>query len=136
MEPVLRVSRILETCLYATDLETTGRFYEEVLGLTAFARVEERHIFFRAGAGVFLLFDPARTSAIGGSVPPHGALGPGHVAFGVTERELEDLPERLKSAGVELEADVVWPSGGRSLYLRDPAGNSVELTTPSIWGIV
>lgn len=26
--------------------------------------------------------------------------------------------------------------GGRSLYFSDPAGNSVELTTPQLWNIV
>ena len=34
---------------------------------------------------------------------------------------------------VEVESDYAWPGGGRSLYLRDPAGNSVELGTPAIW---
>jgi catechol 2,3-dioxygenase-like lactoylglutathione lyase family enzyme len=27
------------------------------------------------------------------------------------------------------------PKGGKSLYLRDPAGNSVELVTPGVWGL-
>jgi hypothetical protein len=30
---------------------------------------------------------------------------------------------------------VEWPGGGRSIYFRDPAGNSVELGTPAIWAI-
>ncbi len=25
--------------------------------------------------------------------------------------------------------------GGKSMYFRDPAGNSVELFTPGIWGL-
>lgn len=25
--------------------------------------------------------------------------------------------------------------GGKSIYFRDPAGNSVELVTPGIWGL-
>ena len=36
---------------------------------------------------------------------------------------------------VSIEAEVEWPNGGFSIYLRDPAGNSVELATPSIWGL-
>jgi catechol 2,3-dioxygenase-like lactoylglutathione lyase family enzyme len=36
--------------------------------------------------------------------------------------------------GIEIEADFRWPNGARSLYFRDPAGNSVELADPAIWG--
>jgi hypothetical protein len=35
---------------------------------------------------------------------------------------------------VEIEREVDWDEGGTSLYVRDPAGNSVELAPPTIWG--
>ncbi len=41
--------------------------------------------------------------------------------------------DRLSALGVAIEAEVAWPGGGRSIYIRDPAGNSVELVTPQIW---
>jgi catechol 2,3-dioxygenase-like lactoylglutathione lyase family enzyme len=131
----MRVRGVLETCLYAEDLAESARFYERVLGLRARSRVEGRHAFFRCGDAMLLLFDPARTAAPGGDVPPHGARGPGHVAFAVPAAELDDWREHLGRCGVEIEAEVEWPAGGRSLYLRDPAGNSVELTSPRIWSI-
>lgn len=131
----MRPLELLESCLYAEDLDASARFYEEVLGLLPFARVEGRHAFFRCGGRVFLLFDPSRTAQGGGDLPPHGARGPGHVAFGVPEAELEAWRARLRERGVEIEAEVEWPGGGRSLYLRDPAGNSVELATPRVWEI-
>ena len=31
--------------------------------------------------------------------------------------------------------EVVWPRGGRSIYFRHPAGNSVEPITPGVWGL-
>ena len=133
--PLVSVSRVLETCLYAPNLVEAGRFYEEVLGLAPFAHDEGRHIFYRVGQGVFLLFDPMGTSVSNGSIPAHGTNGPGHVAFAVAGEELEPVRGRLEARGVVIDADVVWPGGGRSIYLRDPAGNSVELTTPSIWGL-
>ena len=37
--------------------------------------------------------------------------------------------------GVEIEVDYLWPGGGRSIYFRDPAGNSLEFAEPSIWGL-
>lgn len=131
----MRPLDILESCLYAEDLERASRFYERVLGLVPFSRVEGRHTFFRCGGRVFLLFDPSRTAEAGGDVPPHGARGPGHVAFGVPAEELDGWRERLREHAVEVEAEVDWPGGGRSLYLRDPAGNSVELAVPGIWRI-
>ena len=41
----------------------------------------------------------------------------------------------LAKHGVSIEKTIDWPDGGRSLYFRDPAGNSLELATPQIWGL-
>jgi catechol 2,3-dioxygenase-like lactoylglutathione lyase family enzyme len=129
---------VLEACLYAQDLEAGERFYAEALGLEPFAREEGRHVFFRCGGNqVFLLFDPRRTRQDGSSsipVPTHGATGPGHVAFAIGESALDAWRVRLADHGIAIEAEIAWPRGGRSLYVRDPAGNSVELATPSLWG--
>lgn len=128
-----RLSRVLETCLYAADLGAAAEFYAEVLGLPVVSRVAERHAFFRAGEAMFLLFRPEATES-STEVPPHGAYGPGHVAFAVQEGDLPGWRRHLQERGIPIEREVAWPRGGRSLYLRDPAGNSVELATPEIWG--
>jgi catechol 2,3-dioxygenase-like lactoylglutathione lyase family enzyme len=129
------VAGVLETCLYAVDLPPAAAFYADVLGLEEFARAEGRHVFFRSGDGVFLLFNPERTSEPGHEVPPHGAHGPGHVAFAVAPAEMSAWRDRLRRLDVQVEAEVRWPEGGMSLYMRDPAGNSVELATRGIWSI-
>ena len=54
-------SGILETVLYAKDLERTQRFYHEVLGLAPFAKAEGRHLFYRCGDQVLLIFNPEAT---------------------------------------------------------------------------
>ena len=126
---------ILETALYASDLRAVEAFYGGVLGLELDSRETGRHVFFRCGDTMLLVFDPNATSVKAGEVPTHGAIGPGHVAFAVSNGELDVWLTRLAINGVEVEASVDWPTGGRSIYFRDPAGNSVELTTPSIWGI-
>ena len=133
------VDRILEACLYATDLDAVELFYVNVLGLNRFSAVPGRHVFFRCGDGMFLVFNPARTSAeaslVGGSpVPTHGATGAGHVAFAVSDADIDAWRARLVGAGVTIESEVTWPRGGRSLYIRDPAGNCVELASPKLWG--
>ena len=126
---------ILETCLYADDLEAAERFYAEVLGLRKVTAVPGRHVFFRCGGRMFLVFDARKTTAGGGPVPGHGARGPGHACFAATAEELDGWRDHLRSKGVAIEAEVEWPGGGRSLYFRDPAGNSLELGTPAIWKI-
>lgn len=126
---------MLETCLYARDLEAARRFYEGTLGLEVLVSDMERHLFFRLGRGMFMVFHPEATAAEGGSVPPHGAEGPGHVAFAVSSGSLDGWRGRLAEEGVAVEAEQSWPRGGQSLYVRDPAGNSVELAEPRIWGL-
>jgi catechol 2,3-dioxygenase-like lactoylglutathione lyase family enzyme len=131
---MLRIQRVLETSLYVADLEAATEFYTQVLGLRAFSKVGGRHTFFRCGDGVVLLFNPSATEAEGGNVPPHGARGAGHVAFAIQASDIPSWREHLASHGVEVEREVTWPGKGQSIYFRDPAGNSVELATPQIWG--
>lgn len=131
----MEVNRILETCLYADDLDTAARFYKEVLGLEPFASASGRHLFYRCGAGVLLLFNPDETATGAGSAPAHGAHGPGHIAFAMAGDQVDAWRGRLAQHGVAIETEVTWPGGGFSLYFRDPAGNSLELTTPRTWGL-
>jgi catechol 2,3-dioxygenase-like lactoylglutathione lyase family enzyme len=131
----VRPTRVLETCVYTDDLDAAERFYTTVLDLEVIARVAGRHVFFRCGHGVFLVFNPAQTSKPGGELPPHGPRGAVHAAFAVDASELPAWRARLEESGVTVEAEINWPRGGRSLYFRDPAGNSIELATPGIWGI-
>jgi catechol 2,3-dioxygenase-like lactoylglutathione lyase family enzyme len=135
-----RIPGVLETVVYAEDLAAAERFYQGILGLEEFLRQEGRLVFFRLGAGMFLVFNPASTErdriiVNGSPIPIHGARGPGHVAFRVPEAEVERWRRHLERAGVDIESEVRWASGGRSLYVRDPAGNSVELATAATWGI-
>lgn len=134
------ITAVLETCLYVADLGAAERFYADVLGLSVLARAPERHVFFRCGDAMLLVFDPGRTASAAGAVkgvpvPPHGAQGPGHVCFRVPEGTLPEWRERIERAGIAIEAEIHWPRGGASLYVRDPAGNSVELAPGRIWGI-
>ncbi|NNU80961.1 glyoxalase/bleomycin resistance/extradiol dioxygenase family protein [Halovulum dunhuangense] len=125
---------ILEAALYAEDLEAAEAFYAGVLGLPVVARQSCRHVFFRVRDGVLLVFRASATEAGDtGPVPGHGARGPGHLCFAASAAELEDWVARLKAAHVPIEADVRWPGGARSIYLRDPAGNSLEFAEPRLW---
>ena len=129
------IEALVETSLYADDLDAAEAFYVDILGLSAMGREAGRHVFFQAGpANMLLVFRPEATLR-GDVLPAHGAQGPGHVAFGIAAEQLEPWRERLTSHGIAIEKEVTWPRGGRSLYFRDPAGNSVELVTPGLWGL-
>jgi catechol 2,3-dioxygenase-like lactoylglutathione lyase family enzyme len=131
----MRVNEILETCVYVDNLDAAADFYQQVLGLQLYSRQEGRHVFFRCGDRMLLLFDAQGTLNSSSELPPHGCTGEVHVAFGVPEKDLDKWKQRLVEAEVVLELDYHWPQGGRSLYFRDPSGNSLELTTPRIWDI-
>jgi catechol 2,3-dioxygenase-like lactoylglutathione lyase family enzyme len=131
--------QILETALYVDDLDRAEAFYGGVLGLERISRVGNRHVFYRCGPGVLLLFSPDETAIAPSEgqlpVPPHGARGPGHVCFRASADELAAWKTRLGGHGVEIESVVTWPNGGGSIYFRDPAGNSLEFAEARIWGI-
>lgn len=129
------LDRVLETVLYVDDLPAAERFYGAVLGLELDSRKEGAFAFYKVGAAMLLLFDPEAARAVRGGMPAHGASGPGHACFAVPEAALNPWRERLTAAGVEVEHEQAWPRGGRSFYFRDPAGNSLELATPKIWGL-
>ncbi len=134
----MQPAAILESALYVTDLEAAETFYADILGLEQIGKVAGRHVFCRCGQGVLLLFNaeatrhtPAPDARL--PVPPHGTVGPGHLCFSATPEELDRWKTRLASHGVAIEAEFEWPQGGRSIYLRDPSGNSLEFAEPKIW---
>lgn len=128
----------LESALYAEDLEAAARFWTGVIGLAEIGRVPGRHVFFRCGAQVLLVFrsDATRQPPKADArlpVPPHGATGPGHFCMAAAPGDIDAWRAHLETAGVGIEADFIWSQGGRSLYFRDPAGNSIEIADPAIW---
>ena len=133
----MRPAGILETVLYTRDLGAAEAFYGEVLGLKPFAKQDARHLFYRCGDQMLLIFNPVATErppAEGAlPVPAHGMQGRGHVCFRASGAEIAAWRARLAARGVAIEADFTWPGGGRSLYFRDPAGNSLEFAEAAIW---
>lgn len=129
----MKLGQLSEAAIYASDLDAAEKFYQGVLGLEIISRMEDRGISFRCGATVLLVFDPARTRIPDAGVPTHGASGAGHIAFAIENTEIDPWRARLAASGVAVESEVEWPSGGRSVYFRDPAGNVVELAPPTLW---
>src|SRR5579871_2659240 len=128
------VVTVVEAAIYADDLDRAESFYRDVLGLEVIGKEAGRHVFFRAGDRVLLVFRPEATLK-GDILLAHGATGPGHFALGIRRESLDAWRGRLRAHGVVIEQEVDWPKGGHSLYFRDPAGNAAELVTPGIWGL-
>lgn len=130
---------VVETILYAEDLERTAAFYRDVMGLAPMTGHDGRFQSFDAGANrVLLLFKRGATLTpqpveTGGFIPTHDGHGPQHIAFGVATGDYETWCARLRERGVAIESETKWARGGRSVYFRDPDQHLVELVTPGIW---
>lgn len=134
----MEAAAILETVLYAGDLAAAEAFYTKVFGLEVVTRLEGKFVFLRCGPGMLLIFDPAQSAVEdpANPIPRHGAQGAGHVCFACGPGQ--DIPAwraHFAAQGIAIETDHVWPTGARSLYVRDPAGNSVEVGEPKMWGL-
>ena len=112
------------------------RFYRDVLGLTPLGKEAGRHVFFQVGRPRPCCWSsgPRRPSAATAYRPTGPRAGP-----------FRPRHRRRGSRGLAAPAgaSIGWRSstrrpgrrGGHSLYFRDPAGNSVELITPGVWGL-
>lgn len=134
----MRPAAVLETILYAEDLDAAEAFYRDVLGLEPVSKQAGRQVFYRLEQQMLLIFNPDATVVPPPPdaklpVPPHGAVGEGHVCFAATAEEISLWRAHLQAKGVAIEADFEWPGGGRSIYFRDPAGNALEFAEPRIW---
>lgn len=133
----MQAARILETALYVRDVEEAFRFYRDVIGLEPVGKKSGRNAFFRCGNGILLLFKaeetlkPAKAGQL--PVPVHGTTGAGHVCFAAEAHEIDQWCQHLVQHGIAIESDFFWPNGARSIYFRDPSGNSLEIADPRLW---
>lgn len=138
--PPTGVHSVHETVLYAADPPSTARFYHEVLGLRTIGTTDNNSAALRLphGDAVLLIFRPDHAATPGRGVPTHGSAAPGHsgaghVAFRIASGSLPAWRVRLESQSIPIELERTWNRGGASIYIRDPAGNSVELVDGTIW---
>src|SRR6516165_8055707 len=128
----MKIKTVVETAIYAEDLEAAEAFYTTVLGLPVRGKEAGHHVFFHVGESSVLLVFRAEATLKGDHLPPHGATGSGHFALGIEAGDYDAWRRHLESHGVMIEKEVDWPRGGKYLYCRDPENNLVE---PGIWGL-
>ncbi len=132
------IDGILETAIYVDDLARAHAFYGDVLGLERVLDTPRMMTYDVVPAQVLLVFCRGMTredmeASTGGVIPGHHSDGPAHFAFAISVGAYDAWVARLKTAGVAIRSEVVWPAGGKSIYFDDPDGNVVELATPGLW---
>ena len=114
------------TALISSDVETTVRFYQDLLGFPLTELIENRdypgssHFFFDIGNGNLLAFFDLPGLDLGPYAEVLGGLH--HMAISVAPEKWDELVRRLEAAGVE---HVVH--SGVSVYFQDPDGARIEL---------
>lgn len=131
------IEGLLESSLYARDLQRTAAFYRDILGLKALVETPRLVAFEVAARSVLLVFQAGATEAdvveARGVIPGHDGRGRLHFALSIAAADLESWRARLAAQGVAVIGEYRWPRGGVSLYFHDPDGAVVELATLGLW---
>ncbi|MCZ7851506.1 VOC family protein [Agrobacterium salinitolerans] len=129
---------IMETAIYVDDLDAAEAFYRDVFELEIVRKLPGQFVFFRCGQQMLLVFDPekSRKADPENPIPRHGAVGEGHFCFYAKDKQdVEAWKTRFEAFGIPIEHYHRWPNDSYSVYIRDPAGNSVEVGEGKLWGI-
>ncbi len=120
------IKKIDHFVITARDMPSTVNFYEK-LGFVAYDKGSRFELF----AGDFKI----NVHYLGKELSPHAEnvqTGSADFCFEITG-DIESLYEELKSNDVDIEIDIVERHGVKglmkSIYLRDPDGNLVELSS-------
>jgi catechol 2,3-dioxygenase-like lactoylglutathione lyase family enzyme len=129
------VRSVHETVLYAVDVLEAANFYASTLRMRLLPHADHNSaaLRLRDGDAVLLIFNPEYAKRPGRNVPTHGTTGSGHIALRVDPGSLPAWKQHLDSIGVPIEMQRDWERGGTSIYVRDPADNSVELVEGDVW---
>ena len=124
------VKALGEIALRVKDLDSMQRFYQEVIGLELMKRFPGA-VFFKIAEGygghtqILALFDRTQEAGYRGVEPEKSTID--HFAFTISLTDFNGEKKRLEQLGLKVEmAEHAWVHW-RSLYVRDPEGNLVEL---------
>jgi len=123
----MEVKELGHIVLYVRDLETSRRFYGEVLGWKEVARLGNQGAVFSSGRThhELLLLEVGPQAA---PIPPGRRVGMYHfgLKLGTTDDELRQALEELIAAGAKVNGSADH-TVTHSLYIEDPDGNEIEL---------
>ena len=111
--------------VFARDRAAMRRFYAEVLLFPVYRDVHPSWVEYRIGGTLLALTE--RGLVFNDPETPKGALSL-QLAFRVTRAEVDSCAEAFRKMGIAIvgePADQPW--GHRTLFVRDPDGNVVEI---------
>ena len=136
-DPAPPITGLLETSVYAEDVERTAAFYSDLFGFKTLVDSPRLVAFEVADRHVLLVFQRGATDTdvtdAHGTIPGHDGAGRLHLALSIAAADLDAWRARLAGRGIPIAGEYQWPRGGTSLYFRDPDGALVELATPGLW---
>ncbi len=119
-----------EIAFRVDDLETMQKFYEEVIGLKLMKRFPQS-AFFEVAQGygghtqVLALFDRSTAQDYPGLSSEKSTVD--HIAFAISLADFDSEKERLEDLGMQVDTSEHSWAHWRSLYVKDPEGNLIEL---------
>ncbi len=135
----MKVGKIIETCIYSSDLQKMKKFYVDILGLEFVSEEDGRHVFLKAGKSMLLIFNPEVTLVSDeNSFPVHGARTPPsiiHFTLEIKKEDYEKWKKLLIQNNVTIESVLSWGNNSKSIYFHDPVGNLVEFITKGSWPV-
>ncbi len=150
----MKFNKIVETCIYTSDLQKLKDFYVDGLGLELVSEEKHRSIFLKVGKSMLLIFNPEKTLMADYDkedkenrkrfdielFPPHGAITPPsiiHFALEIDKSDYDNSKKVLMANNIKIEKEIIWNEGSaKSIYFKDPSGNLVEIITNNhLWPI-
>lgn len=123
----MKISRVDHFVLTVASVEATCEFYERVLGMKAITFGEGRR-------ALTFGVNKINLHQAGAEFEPKARMpgtGTGDFCL-ISEEPLEDVMRHLEREGISIEVGPVPKSGAigpiRSVYIRDPDGNLVEIS--------
>ncbi len=110
--------------LRVRDIQRSLDFYGRLLGMRVDWRPDPENAYLTNGSDILALHQVS-----GGTAAEGKSLGLDHLGFAVEQPgHVDQWAERLEAEGIELtHKPRTHRDGSRSLYLRDPDGNLVQI---------
>jgi lactoylglutathione lyase len=114
------------TAIFCRDMPAMRKFYGEVMGFELHRTLGDSWIEYRVGASILAL--TRRSEKLFNDAPPPPGTLSLQLAFRVAPHQVDECAAEFRVKGVPIvypPTDHAW--GHRTLFVRDPDGNVVEI---------
>lgn len=123
--PLRAIRNMDYVIVFARDMAAMRRFYADVMLFPLYRDVHPSWVEYRVGSTLLALTE--RGFVFNDPEAPKGALSL-QLAFRVTQAEVDACAAAFRKAGVTIVGEPTdQPWGHRTLFVRDPDGNVVEI---------